>query len=101
MTGMMQSRVRCIDASQSGLTNFETEIDVRMRDRRILCIEPAETKEIGAPNGEAGRRQGSHVTQRLRKIEMLRGICCALMECRSRQPAHSQDKARVLDVSGL
>ena len=101
MPGMPQRRVRCVNTAQPGLAHLETEIDVRMRDRRIHRIESADPNEIFPPHREAGRGKRGHVAQRLRQVEMLGRIRRALMKSGPGQPAHAHDQTGVLNFSGL
>ena len=101
MAGMTQRREGRVNAAHPGLANFETEIDVGMRDRGVDGVETAEAEEIVASHGEAGRGKRGHVAQRLRQVEMLRRIRRALMEGCAGESPHAHHQSGVLNLSRL
>ena len=90
-------RERRIDAAQAGFSEFETKIEIGMRDRRIDFIKSSNGKEILAPHGQTRRGQCRNCPHGLRKIGVIHRIARPLMQGCSHQPAYTGDQAGVLN----
>ena len=86
-----------IDAAHPGFADFETKIEVGMRDRRVDLIKSSNGKKIRAPHGETRRGQRRNCTHGLREIGVIHRIARPLMQCCSHQPAYTGHQAGVLN----
>ena len=68
---MLHAHKWCVNAAHSRLANFETKIEIGMRDRRVDGIELADAKEIFPAHGQAGRGQSGDSAHRLGKIDVI------------------------------
>src|SRR5205823_1233150 len=96
---MIQSRIRGVDASHSRLANFETDVEVRVRDRCVNRVEPAHAHEIVTPDRETSGGQGGHIAHRLGGVSVINRISRPLLARRADQTAHTRDQTRVLNLS--
>ena len=71
MSAVLHAHKWCVNAAHSRLANFETKIEIGMRDRRVDGIELADAEEIFPAHGQAGRGQSGDSAHRLGKIDVI------------------------------